>query len=229
MMEGIITQPQYKDLLDMVFTDYPDYRQNFYDLISQYNFTNSVPKGGLFVKLDPSITQQRRDFVANGIRSFFRTPTTVLFDMKVEKDALDQAVNVLNIMVLVVGAISFILAFFLLLVSTTTNIRENVWEYGCLRSMGLTKSEGMRCFLHEQYTLILSSLLLGTFVGFLLSCMVTSQFFLFIQLPFKLEFPWYILITMIVMALVTTLLAVVIPVRSVNKKKIATVIKGSAS
>lgn len=162
------------DLLNMVFVDYPGYKYNFDNLIAKYKFTDNVPKSGLFVKLEEGISQQRRDFVANGIRSYFGTPSTVLFDMKVEKEALDEAINVFNIMVLVVGAISFILAFFLLLVSTTTNIRENMWEYGCLRSMGLTKSEGMRCFMYEQYTLILSSLLLGTFVGLLLSSMVTS-------------------------------------------------------
>jgi hypothetical protein len=31
----------------------------------------------------------------------------------------------------IVGVIALILAFFLLLISTTQNIKENVWEYGC--------------------------------------------------------------------------------------------------
>jgi hypothetical protein len=40
--------------------------------------------------------------------------------------------------VTIVGLIALILAFFLLLISTTSNIKENVWEFGVLRAMGLT-------------------------------------------------------------------------------------------
>lgn len=116
-----------------------------------------------------------------------------------------------------VGSIALILAFFLLLVSTTSNIRENSWEYGCLRSMGLTKREGLKCYLYEQYSLILSALLLGFLVGLALSCMVTAQAFLVIQLPFKLEFPWLILVAMCCLALVTTFFAVYIPVSRINE------------
>lgn len=77
--------------------------------------------------------------------------------------------------------------------------------------------------------MILSSLILGTVVGFVLSYMVTSQFFLFIELPFQLEFPWYILALMIVLALVTTFFAVWVPVKRVNKQRIATVIRGNSN
>lgn len=40
----------------------------------------------------------------------------------------------------VIGFISLTIAFFLLVVSTTSNIRENVWEYGCLRAIGISAS-----------------------------------------------------------------------------------------
>lgn len=81
----------------------------------------------------------------------------------------------------VVGTIALILAFFLLLISTTQNIRENVWEYGCLRAIGFTKAQGMRMFMYEQYAVVISSLVLGTFVGFILASVVTAQFFLFLE------------------------------------------------
>lgn len=38
--------------------------------------------------------------------------------------------------------ISLTLVFFLLLVSTRQNVRDNIWEYGVLRSMGFTKAQG---------------------------------------------------------------------------------------
>lgn len=80
----------------------------------------------------------RRDFIANGIRSYFRDQSTLLLDKKEALDAVTIAVQVFNICVIVIGVISLVLAFFLLLISTTSNIKENVWEYGCLRAMGFT-------------------------------------------------------------------------------------------
>ena len=70
--------------------------------------------------------------------------------------------------------ISLTLVFFLLIISTTSNIRENVWEYGCLRAIGLNTKQGMRLFLYEQYAVILSALVLGCIVGFLLAIMITT-------------------------------------------------------
>lgn len=92
------------------------------------------------MKLSANITDIRRDFIANGIRSFFRDESTFLLDVKTEQTAVGAALTVFNVMVIVIGAISLTLSFFLLLVSTTSNIRENVWEYGCLRAMGLTQA-----------------------------------------------------------------------------------------
>ena len=79
-----------------------------------------------------------------------------------------------KIFVGIIGFIALTLAFFLLMVSTTQNVKDNVWEYGCLRAMGLTKAQGMKMFMIEQYSLILSSLFLGTTCGLLLACVETT-------------------------------------------------------
>ena len=126
----------------------------------------------------------------------------------------------------IIGTISLILAFFLLLVSTTSNIRESVWEYGCLRAIGLSAKQGMRLALYEQYSVILSALILGCIVGVLLAIMIISQFFLFLERPFKLDIPMTFVWLMIAMALITTAFAVYLPVRAVNKQKISSTIKG---
>jgi len=62
----------------------------------------------------------------------------------------------------------------LLKISTNQTVHENIWEYGCLRAIGLTKSQGMRLFLYEQFVVILSSLVLGSVVGFLLATVVAA-------------------------------------------------------
>jgi len=40
---------------------------------------------------------------------------------------------------IIVGIVSFVIAFFLLLVSTSQNVKENIWEFGVLRSIGVRK------------------------------------------------------------------------------------------
>jgi ABC-type antimicrobial peptide transport system permease subunit len=68
------------------------------------------------------------------------------------KEAMSTVQNSLmlfNIFIGVVGVIALTLSFFLLLVSTTQNIKENLWEYGCLRAMGFSEAQGMRAFMYE--------------------------------------------------------------------------------
>ena len=94
----------------------------------------------MFVKLQDGISTERRDEIANGIRSFFKDDATFLLDMEATVATVDNILSIFQIFVAVVGAIALILAFFLLLISTTQNIKENIWEYGCLRAMGFTKA-----------------------------------------------------------------------------------------
>jgi len=62
---------------------------------------------------------------------------------------LGSAFTIFRWFQILMAVISLSLAFFLLLVSTTQNIKENVWEYGCLRAIGFNKNQGMRMFMYE--------------------------------------------------------------------------------
>jgi ABC-type antimicrobial peptide transport system permease subunit len=44
----------------------------------------------------------------------------------------------MEIFYLIVGIIALVLAFFLLWISFSSNVRENSWEFGVLRAIGLT-------------------------------------------------------------------------------------------
>ena len=75
----------------------------------------------------------------------------------------------------------------------------------------------------------MSSLVLGFFVGYLLATVVGAQFAIFIELPYEVLLPKGLLSAMVIMALVTTYLAVYYPVMEVNKRQVASVVKGLAS
>ena len=128
----------------------------------------------------------------------------------------------------IIAIIALIIAFFLLMISTTQNIQEAVWEYGVLRSMGLTQLEGRRIFMYEAFMIVCTALIMGFLIGLCVTSMVTAQFYLFIELPMDIEWPFALLIGMLVVSLVTTFIAVYLPINAVNRKQIAVVLKGTA-
>ena len=76
--------------------------------------------------------------------------------------------------VAIIAVIALIIAFFLLMISTTQNIQEAVWEYGVLRSMGITENEGRRIFMYEAFMVVLAAGILGFSVGLIVTAMVTA-------------------------------------------------------
>jgi ABC-type antimicrobial peptide transport system permease subunit len=92
----------------------------------------------------------------------------------------------MQLFVTIVGIIALTLSFFLLLISTTANIKENLWEFGVLRAVGLTQKQSRRVFMYEAFAVIMSALVLGIIVGLSIAFTLTAQFYLFIELPFKL-------------------------------------------
>ena len=90
--------------------------------------------------------------------------------------SFESVTNIFNIFVAVITAIALFLAFFLLLVASTQNVEDAIWEYGVLRSMGLTRNEGMRIYIYEAYIVVISAAILGTVVGFVTATAVAIQF-----------------------------------------------------
>lgn len=127
-----------------------------------------------------------------------------------------------------IGIIALVLTFFLLLVATTQNIRDNIWEYGVLRSMGVTKAEGSRIFMYESFLVIFAASVIGLIIGTVVACLITAQFYMFLELPFSLKFPWLLVFMLLMLAYSTTYFAVAYPMRGVNKRQIAGVIKAGA-
>ena len=58
--------------MDDWFEKNPDEKKDYEKRIEGYEFKDGVPKSHLFVKLNPNIEPRRRDFISNGIRSFFK-------------------------------------------------------------------------------------------------------------------------------------------------------------
>ena len=81
-----------------------------------------------------------------------------------------------------------------------------------LRSIGLTKSEGLRIYMYEAYVVVITSAIMGVTIGFITASSIAIQFYSFVELPVVLEFPWLLFGLMIGLSLITVFFAVYAPV-----------------
>jgi len=211
--EVVTSMEQMKNMVDQFWIMNPTFKENFDKKYDNYDFIDGLPKQMLFVKLIPNCTQENRLFIANGIRALFRDQVTLFMDTVELVDQLKSTMVVFDIFIGLIALISLTLTFFLLLVSTRQNVRDNIWEYGVLRSMGFTKAQGQRLYMYESFLVVFSSCILGVGIGILTSILVTAQFYLFLELPLVVEPPWALISLILGVCISTTFFAVCIPVR----------------
>jgi len=128
-------------------------------------------------------------------------------------DAITNITVIFNVFIFLIGVITLTISFFLLLIATNQNVTEAIWEYGVLRSMGVTKDEGRRIFMYESMIVVLSAALLGILVGCITATIIAAQFYMFLELPLHVDIPWTLVGIMLLVALTTTFVAVWFPVR----------------
>ncbi len=94
---------------------------NLYNLTDGKGYSYNVPKRKLLVKYAGNITYERREYIINGLRSLFPTgiDQPIIVDVLSIINSLNTIDIVFNFIVLIIGIISLILTFFLLLVATT--------------------------------------------------------------------------------------------------------------
>ena len=182
----VMSEDSYAQIMQDFFLTHPKSEERWNNFTANYTWTNGVPKQKLLVSLAKNCTASRRQFIINGIRALLDSELILVVD---KVALLESVVTVNRSFTLLVGVIGFIalcLTFFLLMVATTSNIRDNIWEYGVLRSMGVTKAEGRRIYMYEAFVVILAAGMIGLLVGIISACLVTAQFYLFLELPFAL-------------------------------------------
>jgi ABC-type antimicrobial peptide transport system permease subunit len=188
--------------------------------------SEDIPKRALFVRLKDSTDEQTRELIGNGLRNYVTNDLVQVLDAQKLVVAISSAVWVLYIFSNIVAVLVQILCFFTLLVSFTSNINENSWEFGVLRAIGLSAFQVIRLYIYEASCIIISSVILGSSVGLLVAITLTLQADLFSELPFRMEFPVFLFSSLVVMSTITALLSSYIPARALGAKKIASVLKG---
>ena len=141
-------------------------------------------------------------------------------------DISEKVKNVIGYIFIVLGIIALILSFFLIWISFNSNIRENIAEYGIMRSIGVTKAQSIRIYLYEAATIILTSIIIGTFIGIVISSSLILQFDIFLELPFVFNFPYALYFILISVGLFLGLLGSYYPTYAVNTLSLVKIMKG---
>ena len=180
----------------------------------------------LFVRVRESATKLDREAIINSLRNFISDDITQVLDTADLVESTATAIAALQYFFIVVTVIAIVLCFFVLWLSFTANIRENAWEFGVLRAVGLTAAQAMRVYVYEAFSLITASLLLGTLIGTLQAMTLTLQFNLFTELPFQMDFPYQLFLVVVVLSFTVAIVGSLYPAKKISKKRIATVLKG---
>jgi ABC-type antimicrobial peptide transport system permease subunit len=184
-----------------------------------------APKQKLLIKVTDGASRDEREDLINGLRTFFRNDKTLAIDTVALVDSTKDAVDLMNLFFELVGIIAMIMCFFILWLSFTANVEENIWEFGVLRALGLTSYQVVMIYVYEALSLVLASIILGSGIGLLISITLTLQFGLFTELPFRMAFPFPLVFSMIGMAILVAILGSGLPAYSFLHKSISSVLR----
>jgi hypothetical protein len=216
-----ITKEQMKQLIDIESKIY-----NF-NLLNLSNVTfDGVRKRRLILKFKENADKELKQMVFFGMNNYLEGINTINLQIIDISDIAEKIRYVIEYILLVIGIIALILSFFLIWISFYNNIRENIAEYGITRSIGITKAQNIRIYLYEAAAIIVTSIIIGTFIGIIISCSLIFQFDIFVELPFIFNFPYKFYFILISVGLFLGLLGSYYPIYSINKYSLVKIMKG---
>ena len=77
--------------------------------------------------------------IGNGLMNFFLSDFTILLDVVEIQETTATAVFYISLFNIIIGGMASILTFFFTLISFVANVKENSWEFGVLRAIGVKK------------------------------------------------------------------------------------------
>ena len=190
------------------------------------NLTYGIPKEKLYIKFNKRLNSKERNILKNGLRNYFFSDLTFIFDLNAIIETFQTSLLFLNVFYIIIGIISMAITFFLILVSFSSNIKENSWEFGVLRSIGLNKYQMTRIYIYEALALIISSAILGSIVGISIAIVLVLQFLAFTELPFEFIFPTEMFFINFTLGILTAVFASYFAAKDIREKSIANIIKG---
>ena len=188
--------------------------------------TDGVRKRQFILKYKNNVKKDLREMLYFSMNNYLQGLSTFTIQLDDVIEISQKVKRIIGYIFLVLGIIALILSFFLIWISFYSNIRENIAEYGIMRSIGITKAQSIRIYLYEAATIILTSIVIGTFIGVVISTSLILQFDIFIELPFIFNFPFQLYFILISLGLFLGLLGSYYPTYAVNTLSLVKIMKG---
>lgn len=228
----LISLEAYKTLLGDIkeiieVHDSPTVTESFYQYETEAvkNSKDQLPYNKLQVKLFSSITTLQKDQIINGMKTFIGDADFIIDTIEVKKQT-EESLGYLTILNAIISFLTTLISFFMLLISLIKNIKDNVWELGILRSMGLNHKQVFLIYFVETFSVIFSALVLGTIVGLLVALSGTTYYVIFFELPFNMYFPFFEFFLLLAFLSVTSLLTTWVGLKGIVYEPIAKILKG---
>ena len=216
-----ITTEQMKQLVDIESQIY-----NFH-LLNLSNVTvDGIRKRRLIASFKDNASKELKQMVFFAMNNYLEGIETISLQFTDISDITEKTKNVIEYILLIIGIIALILSFFLIWISFYNNIRENITEYGIMRSIGITKVQNIRIYLYEAAAIIITSVIIGTFIGIIISCSLILQFDIFVELHFIFNFPYKFFFILSSIGLFLGLLGSYYPTYDINNYSLVKLMKG---
>ena len=218
--EAVISFPLYLDMLQKC----RNYFAETYEDISIASYEN-LPLWGINIKPKESADEKDIDEINAVLRQY--GPDADLWLFASMKKRLDTAANIVFFIFYVVSSIVLIFCLFNLTASMTINIFEQKKEIAILRSLGTKKRHVIFIYIAESFILILSSSIIGSIIGGIISYTMALQWAIFTNVNVAFNIPTGGIILIICFSIFGGILSTYFPAKNMLNNSISQLIKSS--
>ena len=218
--ESIISFPLYLDMLHKC----RNYFSESYDDLEISSYQN-LPLWGINIKPKEFATEKDIDEINYILRYY--GPDANLWLFASMKKRLDTASNIVFIIFYIVSTIVLIFCLFNLTASMTINIFEQKKEIAILRSLGTKRRHVIFIYIAEAFILILSSSIIGSIIGGIISYTMALQFAIFTNVNVTFNLPTGGIILIILFSIFGGILSTYFPAKNMLNNSISQLIKSS--
>lgn len=216
--ESIISIPLYLDILQKCRNYYADSK----DEVSIISYEDT-PIWGVNIKPKNSATEEDINIISSIIRNHISGGKSWFFSNM--KNRFDIASNIIHIIFYVISTVVLIFCLFNLTASMTINIYEQKKEIAILRSLGTRRKNVIFIYVAEAFILILSSSIIGSIIGGIISYTMVLQWTIFTNVNIVFNLPTGSIILIISFSIIGGILSTYFPARNMLNNSISNLIK----
>ena len=216
--ETVVSIPLYLEMLQKC----RNYFAESYEDLAIINYEN-LPVWGINIKPKESATEEDIELINSILR--FSGPDGDLWFFANMKKRLDMASNIVYYIFYIVSSIVLIFCLFNLTASMTINIFEQKKEIAILRSLGTKSRHVIFIYVAEAFILILSSSIIGSIIGSIISYTMALQWTIFTNINVTFNLPTGSIIIIITFSIFGGIISTFFPAKNMLNNSIAQLIK----